>query len=87
VHWHLHPDAEVAIKGNAAEIAFRSKTYRLTCDGTGFVLDAVKGSESPILGWHSPAFNHKNPTWTIRFRGSIEGRSSVETTLEPADHS
>lgn len=84
VHWHLHPEAQVLVEGKRAEIRFRGKWLTLACDGPGFALDAVRGSESPVLGWHSSKFNEKTPAWTLRFSGVIEGTCSIQTVLQSA---
>lgn len=80
-HWHFHPEAQVVVDRNRAEIRFRSKRLVLNCDGEGFTLDAGRGSESPLLGWHSARFNEKSPAWTLRYSGVIKGACSIQTVL------
>jgi len=82
MNFHLAPDWEV-------ELLDRNR-FRLN-KGTGLLelaidknltCEVLRGSESPLAGWASPAYDVKMPTSTIVCRGDFVGNCRFTTRIE-----
>jgi hypothetical protein len=49
--------------------------------GKGGVSRLYYGSDSPLAGWISRRFDHKQPTWTIAWRNRIAGQVALTTEI------
>jgi hypothetical protein len=82
--YHLGPDVDVKLAGTVAELRW-SRTGRREWAALSLPeqLDwtAHRGEADPILGWYSPRFGHKVPTWTLVGRGQVDGALCLWTTL------
>jgi hypothetical protein len=66
-HFHFHPDIE-SWRVSDHHWLFRGKEtygYLICCPLPGSETFSLKGAESPMLGWYSPAFGIKQPSTTI----------------------
>jgi hypothetical protein len=81
VAFHLGPDVEARLEGNTlglrwpAEGSTRTATMALSPRATWSL---ARGSSNPTLGWYSPHFGEKHPTWSLIGEGSCRG-SDAET--------
>jgi Heparinase II/III-like protein/Heparinase II/III N-terminus len=77
--FHLGPDIEARIVGPDVELTWpdgtstRSATLRLPAD---LSWSLSRGERDPVLGWYSPRFGEKQPTWTIVGEGTCSGDGS-----------
>ena len=79
--FHLGPDVEALMTECAAELTWPSDTSTRTAtlilpDGLSWSL--TRGTSDPVLGWHSPRFGEKQPTWTLIGEGAC-GRTGSDT--------
>ena len=79
--FHLGPDVEARMTERAVELTWPSGTSTRTA--TLFLPDGVswslsRGASDPVLGWYSPRFGKKQPTWAVIGEGSC-GRTGSDT--------
>lgn len=79
--FHLHPDCSVEISGNAATIHNQDITLVLNFDPR-LKLKLFKGSEEPLAGWYSQAFNHLVECFTLVAAGNLFESGVIQTEIE-----
>lgn len=81
--WHFAPDLHIEVEGTKAVVS--GKRFRLMCAfaGDGLVVELFRGSEQPLLGWISRAYESKVATGTLRVKATshsteIRAQFSIE---------
>ena len=69
----LHPAVRVQYSSDRIVLIRSSVGLRLQLDSALKVL-IHRGEENPILGWYSPGYDRKDPTWTVRGSSRAKGR-------------
>ncbi|MCO6486797.1 MAG: alginate lyase family protein [Phaeodactylibacter sp.] len=84
IPFHLHPEIRAERgPGNTFILSHpQGRTVKLRLDDS-LQPQLIRGSESPILGWHSPSFLQKEPTTTIYSRLEKDGSFQLTTIIEP----
>ncbi len=85
--FHLGPDINAAIVDHSVELSWfdgtcaRSATLSLP-EGPSWSLS--RGATDPILGWYSPSFGTKQPTWAVIGAGTCSGTGldTLKTVLQ-----
>jgi len=85
--FHLGPDVEASMTETAVDLSWatgtttRNATLSLP-DGLSWSLS--RGASDPILGWYSPRFGKKQPTWAVIGEGACgrTGSDSYTTVLQ-----
>jgi len=83
--FHLHPSISCELKDAAATLEWKAdgNARRLQIDlDTALSWRIVCGSEDPILGWYSGAYDEKKPTITLVGKKNINGHSMLRTSLK-----
>ncbi|HET6666186.1 MAG TPA: alginate lyase family protein [Intrasporangium sp.] len=82
--YHLGPAVDVELSGTHAELGWVSPRGLVQA---GLQLpkqlswSAHRAETNPILGWYSPRFGEKVPTWTLVGSGQLDGSLCLWTTL------
>jgi hypothetical protein len=80
-YFHLHPQCHVEkIDGNVWRIINTGGKIELVTDNK-FSCTAYVGSENPICGWFSGAYDRKAPTHTIVCSGTFRGNQHFTTKI------
>jgi Heparinase II/III-like protein/Heparinase II/III N-terminus len=79
--FHMHEDTEVlSVECGGVEVSWRGRriafTFPMHCSP-----EILRGSDAPLLGWRSRAFNQKQPIPTLRISGTIVGPASFRTCI------
>ena len=83
-YFHLSPESQAEmIDDSTLQIANYEKKIELATDNR-LNCRIVIGSEDPICGWCSHAYDRKQPTNTIICSGSFSGNQHFATTIRPA---
>ncbi len=87
VAFHLGPEIEARMTEHAVELAWASGAS--TRAATLFLPDGLswslsRGASDPVLGWYSPRFGKKQPTWAVIGEGTCgrTGTDSYTTVLQ-----
>lgn len=81
--FHLHEDAIVThLAGGKAEVLWHGTRIVFSSPDTSLAWDVICGSDTPKLGWHSRAFNRKQPAPTLRLRSEINGNTVIVTQVD-----
>jgi hypothetical protein len=82
--YHLGPAVDLRLSGNVAELrwsrAGRREWATLSLPPE-LSWTAHRGETDPILGWYSPRFGAKVPSWTLVGTGRLDGKLCLWTTL------
>ena len=79
--FHMHEDTEILnAERNRIELSWRGRRVTFTLP-VGCVSEIVRGSDNPLLGWRSRAFNRKQPIHTLRVSRTIAGSDSFHTSI------
>ena len=81
IYWQFSETCDVRLGEGGIEARVDGRRLTLACDAPGFTPALLIGSEAPIGGWVSRAFDVKMPTATGRWAGRIEGTAEIETIL------
>jgi hypothetical protein len=87
VAFHLGPDVDARMTERAVELAWASgrssRTATLFLPG-GLSWSLSRGTSDPVLGWYSPRFGTKQPTWAVIGEGTCgrTGTDSYTTVLQ-----
>ena len=77
----MHEDTAVLNVGRKQiELIWRGRRITFTLP-VGCVSEIVRGSDNPLLGWRSRAFNRKQPIHTLRVSRTIVGSDSFHTSI------
>ncbi len=83
--FHLGPDVDVRLDGHVAQLSWPGSSGELATGELSLPGSAewslTRGSSDPVLGWYSPAFGEKQPSWTLIGTGTIQGAGELETRL------
>jgi hypothetical protein len=84
--YHLHPEIGCKLSQAAADLDWGGVNLRLELPA-GLAWRALRGSESPAVGWHSPSFGVKQPTTTLLGETTLSGALALTTIVKfpPAD--
>jgi hypothetical protein len=82
--FHFGPTVEASLEG--AVVSLRWQTPSGPAAGVLHLPEALtwrlaRGETGPILGWYSPAFGVKQPTWTAIGHGFVEGHTKLVSEL------
>jgi hypothetical protein len=69
--WHLGPDVDVLLEGCDAELRWPTGTAHFHLPA-GLLWTAVRGDTDTPLGWYSPGFAAKVPSWSLVGRGTFD---------------
>ncbi len=78
--WHFSEECEVTRLNGCVRAAQRSARLDLTVDEESTLI-LCSGQQNPPAGWVSRKFGHKQPTTTLVVKNSIEGTTTLRTTL------
>lgn len=78
IYFHLHPDCGAVLEGNRVTVSFPGGQCELLSP-EGCSLQIVEGSEAPLSGWYSPAYDIRIKTKSIILSATIKGRTTFET--------
>jgi hypothetical protein len=84
--FHLGPEVDVELDGALARLSWPGSsgepaTGELSLPGAA-EWSVARGSSDPVLGWYSPAFGEKKPSWTLIGTGTLRsGGGELETRL------
>lgn len=82
--FHLGPEVSVALAGNTAHLTWTGarSTGRATLDlPEELSWEMVRGATDPVMGWYSPRFGEKHPSWTLFGQGAA-GNVTLRTALQ-----
>jgi Heparinase II/III-like protein/Heparinase II/III N-terminus len=83
--FHLGPDVDVELDGEVARLSWLSSAGEPAAAELSLPASAewtpTRGSSDPVLGWYSPAFGEKQPSWALVGAGSVRGVAELETRL------
>jgi hypothetical protein len=77
--FHLGPDVEAEMTERAVELTWPSGTAARTATLSlpeGLSWSLTRGASNPVLGWYSPRFGKKQPTWAVIGEGACGGTGS-----------
>lgn len=84
--WHLGPEVDADLVGSDVRLHWRTRDG---CPARGLlslpaelVWEAHRGGTAPILGWYSPEFGRRVPTWTLLGTGHVATGRELETRLQ-----
>jgi hypothetical protein len=81
---HLGPDVELLLTGSVATLSWtvdgRQHSAELVLDAN-LSWSAHRGELAPPLGWYSPRFGVRVPTWALVGRGRVTRPIALRTTL------
>ena len=82
--WHLGPTIEVELDGTTVRLSWtfegRARTARLRLPDA-LEWTAHRGEEDPVLGWYSPSFGARQPSFSLLGTGPTP-EAALLTTLE-----
>jgi hypothetical protein len=79
VFFHLHPAVRIQYSSDCIVLTRSSVGLRLQLD-LALKVSLHRGEEDTILGWYSPGYDRKDPTWTVR--GSSRAKGRLRHTVE-----
>jgi hypothetical protein len=80
--FHLDEGATVQrLAGGVLHVRWREYRILFSSPDSSCNWHFARGSTSPILGWRSRQFNHKQPIYTLRSRAQVDGTTSVRTVI------
>lgn len=83
-YFHLSPECRAEmLDDGTVQIVNSGKTIELTIDSR-LNCRILTGSEAPICGWCSHAYDQKQPTNTVICSGSFSGNQHFTTKIRPA---
>lgn len=78
--WPLGPDVDLKLDGHTARLNWPGLDRDVTVElDPTLTWSAHRGELDPPLGWYSPAFDRKVPTWLLAGRGVAEPDRSLLT--------
>jgi uncharacterized heparinase superfamily protein len=81
--FHLHEDtAVIRREGGEVELSWHGCRIFFSSSDSLNAWEVVRGSEAPMLGWRSYAFNQKQPISTLRLRSEIDGNTIIVTKVD-----
>ena len=83
--WHFPAECRVELQANRLQV--RTAGHRIRFDLPDCAQTRlVQGSNSPLLGWHSPRFGELNPCHTLVVTTQVTGawRGVTDITIDPA---
>jgi len=80
-YFHLHPECQVSRESKWIEIKREAVELRLMVDERLNITEYC-GSESPLCGWYSKAFNHLEETTSICCKSKLQNNTTLRTTLQ-----
>lgn len=78
---HFHPYCRVALENGVAEVVRDDTGFSMQLD-EGLEVVSFKGSEKPLSGWYSKAFNQIEVTTTLVCRAHLKGDKTLKTTIK-----
>jgi hypothetical protein len=85
--FHFHQEAQLRLVSDAVvEAIFRGRQISFDLETDDFAVQVVKGSDDPILGWRSTAFNRKQAISTLRVFGPIRGTTTIRTVINVSEN-
>ncbi len=86
LRFHLGPEIDCDLTDQDLTLRWTApqgtpQSARLTLPAE-FAWRIVRGQESPPMGWYSPHFGHKVPTFSVVGSANVAGELSVESTLQ-----
>ena len=81
IHWHCSEKCLVTREGQSIRIAVVDVEIVMSMPGSSWQPEVIQGQETPPLGWVSRAFDVKVPSPTIRWSGSVDGDSQLNTLI------
>ncbi len=78
--FHLHPECAVD-RIECGFILSRSNARVELYADSRLKAEVFHGSESPLAGWYFPRFNEIRPCYTLRCQGTVEGYTTLTSTL------
>jgi hypothetical protein len=79
--FHLGPSVDLKLRGARAELDWGSGRANLHLPER-LTWTAHRGQSKPPLGWFSPSFGVKVPSWTLVGRGETSGDAHMSTVLQ-----
>ena len=81
VCWQFGED--IAVQASAGQLlaSGRHSTVQMACDA-GLQLHLLRGSDAPIAGWVSRAFDRKLPAWQARWQGRLQLPMTITTCID-----
>ncbi len=79
--FHFHPECNVTIEKHTVRIERDDVGLKLVISNF-LEIQTFRGSENPLIGWYSKAFNHLQETTTIVCSSQIEGNAELDTVLD-----
>jgi hypothetical protein len=84
--FHFGPSVEVALDGCSARLVWPGRDGA-SCNAVmelpgEAAWSLLKGQEEPPLGWYSPSFGVKVPTWSLIGEGACEGSTELTTVVQ-----
>jgi hypothetical protein len=89
LYFHLGPAVDVRLQGARARLDWGSGTADLDLPES-LTWDLHRGEEDPPLGWFSPSFGVRVPSWTLVGQGHTISNTRLSTGLQfgkPSDRS
>ncbi|WP_198146045.1 alginate lyase family protein [Desulfonatronovibrio magnus] len=81
--FHCHPECLVVAIDNGLAIARGVVRLDLLIDPV-MEVQILRGSQFPMAGWYSPGFNEIKECVTMRFYGTLPGKSEILTCMKVA---
>jgi hypothetical protein len=78
--YHLHPEIGCTLSGATADLVCAGARLHLELPA-GLSWQALHGSESPPLGWYSPAFDVKQAATTLVGEATLSGALALTTVV------
>ena len=80
-YFHFHPACQVTRNGEGIKIERESVMIRLMVDDR-LDMSEYRGSENPLCGWYSKAFNQLEETTSICCKTQLQNSITLRTTLQ-----
>jgi hypothetical protein len=87
ISYHLGPAVECSLERNTARLSWPSAAGADTATlelPRGLAWEAHRGGVDPIIGWYSPEYGSRTPTWALVGTGTFAPGAEFSTTLLPA---
>ena len=78
--WHLGPEVEVRLAGATAALEWPGGSAAVELPAQ-LGWSAHRGESEPPLGWYSPGFGRRQPSWTLVGRGHLDPGAAPLTTV------
>lgn len=81
LHWHFSEHCDLEVQDSIVVARNNGVTITMAMHGIDWQPELVLGREAPPLGWISRKFDKKEPAYTVRWAGQVEGSAKLQTEI------